>query len=123
MVSQARTPSLLRIAGAVALLALALHAAHTGLGLGRGAALSPFFDEWLYNGLMLGAAAALLLRGILRSRDRVAWLVLGAGALAWSAGDLYFSLFLADDAAAPMPSVSDVLFLAWYPAAYLGLAL
>ena len=118
-----RKPSLLALLGALAVAGLAVHAAHTGLGLGGGAGLSPVFDEWLYNGLMLAAAGALVVRGIVRRDDRAAWLVLGAGALAWSAGDLYFSLFLADDAAAPLPSVSDVLFLVWYPAAYLALAL
>ena len=109
-----------RALAAVAFLALALHAAHTGLGLG---AAGPLLDEWLYNGLMLGAATACVLRGILRPDDRAVWLLLGAGALAWSAGDLYFTLFLADDAQPPLPSVSDLLFLAFYPAACAALAL
>ncbi|HEX8205669.1 MAG TPA: HD domain-containing phosphohydrolase [Solirubrobacteraceae bacterium] len=111
--------------GAVALVAfaaLAAHAAHTGLGLGR-PGLDQLFDEWLYNGLMLGAALACLLRGIVRPADRAAWLLLGAGALAWSGGDLYYSLFLLDDPEPPLPSVSDGLFLSFYPAAYAALAL
>jgi diguanylate cyclase (GGDEF)-like protein len=123
MPSPHRKPSLLRFLAALALAGLGLHAAHTGLGLGRGATLTPLIDEWLYNGLMLAAAVALLVRGIVRREDRAAWLVLGAGALAWSAGDLYFSLFLADDAVVPLPSVSDALFISWYPAAYVALAL
>src|SRR5918999_823032 len=45
------------------------------------------------------------------------------GALAWSGGDLYFSLFLADALEPPLPSVSDALFLSFYPAAYGALAL
>ena len=111
-----------RLAASVALAALALHAAHTGLGVGS-PALDELIDEWLYNALMVGAAAACLLRGIVRPGDRAAWLLLGAGALSWSAGDVYFSLFLADDPVTPLPSVSDALFLAFYPAAYAALAL
>ena len=117
-----RSPWPGRIVATIAVAALALHAAHTGLGLGR-PQLDEVIDEWLYNGLMLGAALACVLRGIVRPGDRAAWLLLGAGALAWSGGDLYFSVFLADDAYAPLPSVSDALFLSFYPAAYGALAL
>ena len=117
-----RRPWLGRALAALAFAALAAHAAHTGLGVGR-PELDGFFDQWLYNALMLGAALACLLRGIVRPGDRLAWLLLGAGALAWSGGDLYYSLFLADVAEPPLPSVSDGLFLSFYPAAYLALAL
>jgi diguanylate cyclase (GGDEF)-like protein len=111
-----------RLLAALALVALAAHAAHTGLGLGK-PGLDALFDEWIYHGLMLGAALACVLRGVLRPADRAAWLLLGAGALAWSGGDLYYSLVLADEAEPPLPSVSDVLFLSFYPAAYAALAL
>ena len=111
-----------RLLGGAALAALVLHAGHTGLGLG-GAALDGFFNDWVYNLLMLSAAAACLARGILVSKERAAWLILGAGALAWSAGDAYYTLFLAQLENPPSPSVSDVLFLSFYPACYLGLAL
>jgi diguanylate cyclase (GGDEF)-like protein len=111
-----------RALAVVAFAALAAHAAHTGLGVG-GPELNGFFDEWLYNGLMLGAALACVLRGVVRSGDRAVWLLLGFGALAWSGGDLYYSLFLADEAEPPLPSISDGLFLAFYPAAYGALAL
>ncbi len=115
-------PSPGRILAAFALVGLVAHAAHTGLGLG-GDSLDTLLADWLYNALMLGAATACVLRGILRPADRAAWLLLGAGALAWSGGDLYFSLFLADDPEPPLPSVSDALYLSFYPAAYVALAL
>ena len=115
-----RRPLAGRLVAAVAFVALGLHAAHTGLGIGAPGAL---LDEWLYNGLMLGAAVACVLRGIVKPDDRAVWLLLGAGALAWSAGDLYFTLFLADDPEPPLPSVSDLLFLSFYPAACAALAL
>src|SRR3712207_6777953 len=90
-----RRPWLGRAVAALAFAALAVHAARTGMGVGQ-PELDGFFDQWLYNALMLGAALACLLRGFVRSGDRLAGLLLGAGALAWSAGDLYYSLFLAD---------------------------
>src|SRR5829696_2099402 len=117
-----RRPWKARALAVVAFAALAAHAAHTGLGVGH-PGLDDFFDQWLYNALMLGAALACLLRGIARRGDRTAWLLLGAGALAWSGGDLYYSLFLVDEIEPPLPSVSDGLFLSFYPAAYGALAL
>ena len=111
-----------RIALALACVTLTVHAAHTGLGLGH-PQHDRLIDEWLYNGLMVGAALACVLRAITGTRNRLAWGILGAGVLSWSAGDLYFTLFLADEATLPMPSVSDALFLAFYPAAYAGMAI
>ena len=120
MMFPARHRSAILAAQACALLLLALHAAHTGLGLGAG---SMVFDTWLYHGLMFGAALVIIARGVLVPADRAAWLVLGAGALAWSAGDVYYTLVLADMAEPPTPSVSDVLFLSFYPATWIGLGL
>jgi two-component system, cell cycle response regulator len=106
----------------LAIAGLSLHAAHTGLGVG-GHELNALFDEWLYNALMLGAAVACLARGVLVRTDRLSWLLLGAGLLSWSAGDLFFSLVLINQAEVPVPSISDGLYLAFYPAACAGLAL
>jgi diguanylate cyclase (GGDEF)-like protein len=122
MAPSSPTYKALWVAQGLALVALAAHAAHTGLGLWD-PSLAGVFENWIYNGLMLGGALACLARGALLPDDRGAWLVLGAGALAWSAGDIWFSLFLADDAAPPLPSISDALFLAFYPCAYIALAL
>ena len=107
---------------ALAAAGLALHVAHTGFGVGGGG-VNALIDEWLYNALMLGAALACLLRGVVVQTDRFSWLLLGAGLLSWSAGDLYFSLVLIDVVDPPMPSISDALYLAFYPAACGGLAL
>ena len=122
MDSSSRTYKVLWAAQGLALIGLAAHAGHTGLGLWD-PVLRGFFENWLYNALMLGGAVACLARGVLLPDDRGAWLVLGAGALAWSAGDIWFTLVLADDAEPPLPSVSDGLFLLFYPCAYIALAL
>jgi two-component system, cell cycle response regulator len=122
MLPSSRTSKVLWFAQGLALVALAAHAAHNGLGLWHPRA-DALFSAWIYNALMLGAALACLARGVLVRADRAAWLVLGAGTLAWSLGDLYFTLFLSKQEMPPLPSVSDGLFLAFYPCAYVALAL
>ena len=111
----------LKFANVVAIALLLGHAAHTGFGLAR-PELDWFFDQWVYNGLMIGAALAIVVRGLVVPGDRLAWLALGAGVMCWAAGDLVYTLLLADMAEPPLPSMSDALFIAFYPTAYIALA-
>jgi two-component system cell cycle response regulator len=64
-----------------------------------------------------------MLRGIAIRKERVAWLLMGAGLLSWAGGDITWTLLLADDPNPPHPSVSDFLYLAFYPASYASLIL
>ena len=117
-----RPRAVARVAASLSLLALLVHVAHTATGWG-GERVDALVDGWLYHGLMLGAAAACLARGALVATDRAPWLLIGAGATAWSLGDLHYSLALAELAEPPFPSLSDALFLSWYPACCAALAL
>ena len=101
---------------------IAAHAAHAAFGLG-GHALDRFFEDWLLNALILATSAACLLRGLRVRAERLAWLVLGAAMLSWSGGFVYWTLFIVRDPAPPYPSPADVLWLAYYPAAYVALVL
>ena len=75
--------------------------------------LQSLFDNYVYNGLLVAAAGACVLRGCLYREERLAWLLLGAGMVAWAAGDIYYTL-----AEPGFPSLSDVGYLLFYPASY-----
>ena len=102
-------------AATLVLLAYALHL----LGIGPGTTGS---DTWEYNSLLGVAALVCLARAALVPADRLAWAFLGAGLASWFAGELYFTLKLADLPLTPVPSVSDYLSLAFYPASYVAIS-
>jgi len=112
----------LRVAGALAVLGLALYAAQTFWQV-CGAAATPFFETWVYPGLLLTAGLLCVARAVAVRAERGAWLAFGAGLLAWTAGEAYCSLRLDGLVEPAHPNASDVLWLAFYPAAYAGLVL
>jgi two-component system cell cycle response regulator len=101
---------------------LAFYATHALSRFG-GAGLESFFNDYLYTALELTAVALCFARSWLRTDDRAAWLFIGSGLLAWTGGDLVWTLWLNHVAEPPYPSVADALYLTEYPAAYIGLAL
>jgi two-component system, cell cycle response regulator len=112
----------LRAFWALAGLALLAFVAHATVGFG-GPGLDTFFQDWVYNGVTLGSALACLLRAYAVREERLPWLVMGIGLLAWTGGDLYWTFVLSDDPAPPYPSPGDALYLAFYPASYATLVL
>jgi two-component system, cell cycle response regulator len=110
------------VRGLLAALATAtgVYVAYAALGLNEYKALAAIFDNWVYYGLLLGAAGACLARGLYADRKRRAWLALGIAVLSWTAGDLYWVLFLRDDATVPFPSLADACYLGFYPPAYIA---
>ena len=108
----------LRIAAAVALAALV---AQSLLGT-RVDRLDDFFGSWVYDGVILASAVLCLLRAVLVRRDRVGWAFLAAGLLAWSAGEIHWTL-APDSAESTGPGLSDWLELSFYPASYAAIVL
>src|SRR5436190_18530544 len=101
---------------------LAAYAAVILIPLG-GAGVQDLFGRWVYDLVVLGAAAACLTRAVRGRRERGAWLALGAAMLFWALGQTYYSVFLYYASPAPYPSPPDAFFLAFYPASYVGLVL
>jgi len=97
--------------------------AFVGPGWGRGR-LDTLFNDFVYNALLLLPALACLLRAAWVPAERRAWGVVGLAMLFWSAGEIYWTAYLADlGDEAPYPSLADGLFLLFYPLVYVGLVL
>ena len=115
-------PLTLLLGGAV-LVGFALYAAHVLAGVG-GAGASEFFDHWLYVAIFAGCAGLCGLRAFAVRRQRLAWFLIGSGIALFAAGELYWSLVLADTAGEPsFPSPADVGYLGYYPFVLAGLVL
>jgi two-component system, cell cycle response regulator len=106
----------------LAVLALLL-AAYAAVILGPigGEAVQDAFGRWVYDAVVLGAAAVVLTRALRLAQERLAWLFLGTGLLLWALGQTYYSVVLYYASPAPFPSPADAFFLAFYPLTYLGL--
>ena len=111
---------LLRCGGAALVLAWLAFTLHAVLGFG-GTTADTLFGTWVYDGLMLGAAASCLARAAIVRRERLAWALLGAGLAAWTAGEIYYSAVLVGAESVPIPSPADAGYLAFYPLSYAAL--
>src|SRR3954453_16246851 len=74
------------------------------------------FETWSYPALFVIAAALCFARG------RAAWIGFGVALLATGAGDVYWNLAIGD-AVPPAFTPADALWIAFYPACLVGLAL
>ncbi len=90
------------------------YALHQNFGFG-GESWDDFFNHWL-NGALLWSAAVLCLIGALRaSRSRTAWILVALALACWAAGDTIWSIRFGESANPPLITISDALWLAWYP--------
>jgi hypothetical protein len=70
----------------------------------------------VFGDVLLWAATVACFAGALRaSRSRAAWLLAATALTSWAIGDTLWSVRYAGDPHAPLTSVSDVFWLAWYP--------
>jgi two-component system, cell cycle response regulator len=105
---------------AAALMAAFLLQAATGLG---GEAVESPFNDYVYNLLLLAGAGFCLWRAAAFREERAAWLVMGAGIVSWTGADVLWTAIYGGHASPPYPSVSDALWLLFYPAAGVTLLL
>ena len=89
----------------------------------HGADFGPLFDRGARNAVMGVAALLCLYRAVSRREERAAWGLIGLGLLAWTAGDVYFSIALWDLESVPVPSPADAGYLLLPPCLIAGLAL
>ena len=101
---------------------LVIYGAHVAFGLG-GDGPAPLFDDWLYPALVAAGGVGVLVRVALVREERLAWSLIGLGALAWWMGDLYWTLALSGRDVVPVPSPADGFYLALYPLLYAGVLL
>jgi two-component system cell cycle response regulator len=77
-------------------------------------------EKWLHLIAMGFGAALCLARAAIRRRERLAWTLLGLGVLAWTLGELYFTVVLWNDASPPVPSPADAGYLLLPPLVFAG---
>lgn len=94
------------------LLVLAVHAV-TRFG---GDSVDSLIDNWLYVALLAGAALSCIARAAVVREERATWAVMGAGILAWTAGEVYYTLAFSGVDEVPVPSPADAGYLAFYAA-------
>jgi two-component system cell cycle response regulator len=111
-----------RVLRAVTLLGLCAYAAYSLTGFG-GHALAGFFEDWVFNGLLVASSALCLLRAAWSRLERGAWSALGVGLGSWALGEIVFTLDPAQVSAGSFPAASDFLWLVFYPAAFLTFGL
>ncbi|MGC1851608.1 MAG: GGDEF domain-containing protein [Solirubrobacterales bacterium] len=110
--------------GALAILLLGgtlLVALHYWLGVGS--SLNFAIGSIVYDAVVLGAGVACLVRASAFGPERRAWILLGVAILAWGSAEVYWAASIEGNADAPYPSLADVGYLAFYPLAYVGLAM
>jgi two-component system, cell cycle response regulator len=90
---------------------------------GGGALGHHLFEDALFNGLLVTGALLCLLRAIWIPNERAAWLTLGTGLGAWAAGTILFSADPTTVTGHGFPAMPDVLWIAFYPLAFLALGL
>src|SRR5579862_5657750 len=98
------------------LVAVQLETGFGGTGVGN------FFANYLYDGVGFAAAFACFARGV-RDGERLAWLLIGLGVLAWTLGDIYWTVALETVANPPFPSFADAGYLGLYLPTFVGLGL
>jgi len=102
--------------------ALLLEAVLLGFRLATGSLATP--STAIYDTTIVAAAILCALRALRSPVDRVAWALMAVAIGCWAFGEVYWDGVLASSGAAvPIPSLSDVFWLAFYLPAYASLAL
>jgi diguanylate cyclase (GGDEF)-like protein len=99
------------------------YALYIATGADAGATVNGLVTTWLFSGLVMAAALICTLRAVWVAEQRWSFAVLGLGMFCWSAGSIAWALLFQDQAEPPYPSIADLLYLLFYPCAYVSLML
>jgi two-component system cell cycle response regulator len=81
------------------------------------------FSRYVHDVALIALSGLCVWAGWARRADRVAWLLIGAGLLAWTFGEVWYTVVLWDLKTVPVPSLADAGYLAFPPLAATGLVL
>jgi diguanylate cyclase (GGDEF)-like protein len=99
---------------------LALTAVIAILGVG-GAGMQTFVRDWVSSVIYLLVAVIVAWRAVRIESKRVPWSLFAVGLSVYAVGNILWSLWIEHLPNPPIPSVSDVLWLSFYPFAYAGI--
>src|ERR671922_1761371 len=99
---------------------LVLHELHAVLAPDLG--LGPLFSRGAHDLVLLAAAVVCLARvpSAPGGPERAAWALIGAGVLAWTFGEIYYTAVLWTDPDPPLPSPADAGYLLFPPLVLAG---
>jgi diguanylate cyclase (GGDEF)-like protein len=80
-------------------------------------------DDWAAPGIGVAAGMLCLARAVLVRQARAAWAILGLGLELYAAGIIYWRWWVLPLEQPPYPSPADLLWLSFYPLAYVAVAL
>jgi len=83
----------------------------------------PLTSRFAHDVVLLASSALILFRALKAGRERLAWLLIGGGVLAWSLGELHYTVFLWDAEVIAIPSPADIGYLLLPPLALAGIVL
>jgi len=107
---------------AVAVVGALASVAHTRFGLGKGTH-DGLFQDFLPAMSIIASAGLCFARSVLVREERMAWRVMSAGILVWGLAGIYYTAAIKGVADPPYPSLADPMYLAIYPAFYVGIVL
>ncbi len=113
-------PRALRVFSAVVVASCVAYAVSTIPGMRATPGYSHFWEVGLYNLVSSGSALIVVLRAVLVRQGRLAWSLVAGGMVSYAAATAYFSLRLQPMVEMPYPSLSDGLWLSFYPLSIAG---
>src|SRR4029079_11899767 len=83
----------------------------------------PLTSRFAHDVVLLASSVLIIAKAVTARRERLAWLLIGLGVLAWTLGEVYYTVVLWDAEVIAIPSPADVGYLLLPPLVLAGIAL